>query len=352
LTPLREQRSVPPLRTRTRQIEMRSKKALVLALSIFFGSLAFAAVAQQKVPHIGFLSLLSLDSIEARRTLGAFREGLRERGYVDGQNIVIETRAADGNIERYRSLAAELVSLHVDLILAPNTPAARAAREVTRSIPIVAPVMGDPVGDGLVGSLAKPGGNVTGSTFLGPTLVPKRLELLKEMLPQVTRVAALIHPAALSERATSDMLTETEAQARKLGLELRLVTVEGPNELDRAFSEMARERTEALIVFPSSMLFFERKRLVELTAARRLPSIYGAREFVEIGGLISYGASIDDLLRRSASYVDKILKGAKPADLPVQQPTKFELLVNVKTAKAIGIAIPQSLLLRADEVIQ
>ncbi len=284
--------------------------------------------------------------------LEAFRQGLRERGYVEGQNIVIEYRSADGKIERFARLATELVRLKVDLIVAGNTPMARAAQQATTTIPIVAGAMGDPVGDGLVASLSRPGGNITGLTFLGPELVPKRLGLLKEAIPRISRVAALWHPGAFGERTTQDMLKETDAAARSLGVHLQLVEVRGPNELDRAFSTMTKERGEALMMFPSTMLFNERRRIVDLAAKSRLPAMYPARQFVELGGLISYGASLTDLTRRAAIYVDKILKGAKPADLPVEQPSKFELVINLKTAKALGLTIPPSLLGRADEVIQ
>jgi putative ABC transport system substrate-binding protein len=203
-----------------------------------------------------------------------------------------------------------------------------------------------------VASLARPGGNITGSTFLGPELVPKRLELLKEALPKVSRVAALWHPGAFGERTSQDMLKGTEAAARTLGVHLQLVEVRRPDELDRAFSTMTRERSDALIVFPSSMLFSERRRIVALVAKSRLPSMFNNRESVELGGLISYGTNLADLNRRAATYVDKILQGAKPADLPVEQPIKFELVINLKAAKALGLTIPPSLLGRADEVIQ
>ena len=212
--------------------------------------------------------------------------------------------------------------------------------------------MGDPVGDGLVASLARPGGNITGTTFLGPELVPNRLELLKETFPKVTRVAALLHPGAFGERTMRDMVKETEAAARTLGVQLQLVEVHGSDEFDRAFSTMARERADVLIVFASVMLFRERRRIVALAVKSQLPSMFNNRESVELGGLLSYGVSLTDLNRRAATYVNKILKGAKPGDLPVEQPTKFELVINLKTAKALGLAIPQSLLLRADGVIE
>jgi len=271
---------------------------------------------------------------------------------VEGQNIVIEYRAADGKIERLLGLATELAQRKVDLIVAGNTPAARAAQQATTTIPIVASVMGDPIGDGLVASLARPGGNITGLTFLGPELIGKRLELFKEALPRVTRVAALWHPGAFAERTTSDMVQGTEAAARTLGVQLQLVEVRGPDEFDHAFVTMTSAGAEALIVFPSPMLFQERRRLVDLAARHRLPAMYQAREFVELGGLIAYGASITDLIRRGATHVDKILKGATPADLPVEQAMKFELVLNLKTAQALGLTMPASLLLLADEVIQ
>jgi putative tryptophan/tyrosine transport system substrate-binding protein len=330
---------------------MRLTGLVILAASLTIGPLA-AEGQSPNVARLGYLVTGSLESPEVRVRRDAFRTGLRELGYVEGQNIVIEYRGADGKIERLLGLATELKRLKVDLIMAVATPAARAAQQATTAIPIVATAMGDPVRDGLVASLAKPGGNVTGTTFLGPELVPKRLELLKQALPRVVRVAGLWHPGAFSERTASDMLKETEAAAGTLGVQLQLVGVRGPDEFDRAFSTMIRERAEALLVFPSTMLFAEGKRIVDLAAKHRLPSMFNAREFVDLGGLIAYGASLSDLNRRAATYVDKILKGAKPGDLPVEQPTKFELVINLKTAKALGLTIPQSLLQRADQMIE
>jgi putative tryptophan/tyrosine transport system substrate-binding protein len=271
---------------------------------------------------------------------------------VEGQNLVIEYRTAEGRIERFPDLAGELVRLKVDLIVAGATPTARGARQATTTIPIVAFAMGDPVGDGLVASLARPGGNVTGLTFLGPQLVPKRLELLKELLPKVTRVAVLWHPGAFADRTMKDMWKEIEAAARTLGVQLHPAEVRNSDELEGAFSRMTRERTEAVLLFPSTLFFNERARLVALAAKHRVAAMFNAREFVELGGLIGYGASLADLTRRSAIYVDKILKGARPGDLPVEQPTKFELAINLKAAKALGLTIPQSLLARADLVVQ
>ena len=320
------------------------------------GAAAWPVVARgqqpKKVPRIGFLATGSLELADSLVNINAFRQGLRELGYVEGDNILVEYRTADSRIERFADQASELVRLKVEIILASNTPAARAAQRTTDTIPIVVPVMGDPVGDRLVASLARPGGNITGLTFLGPELLPKRLALLKEALPTASRVVALWHPGAYGERTMSDMMKETQAAARTLGVQLRLVAVEEPDELERAFSTIAGERADALLVFPSPMLFVERRRIVDLAAKYRLPSMAMGREFAELGGLIAYGASIPGLFRRSAIYVDKIIKGAKPADLPVEQPTKFDLVINVKTAQALGIDVPSQLLARADEVIE
>ncbi len=326
----------------------------------FIAAFAGAAVcsigarAQQpkKVARIGFLVTGSLEAPEARAILNAFYQGLREHGYSDGKNVIVEVRAADSKIERFPALARELVDLNLDLIVASNSLAGRAVQQATTTIPIVIPVMGDPVGDGLVASLARPGGNITGLTFLGPQLVPKRLALLKEALPKATRVAALWHPGAYGTRTMNDMMSEAGEAAQTLGLQLRLIAVREPDELDKAFSAIADERADALMVFPSPMLFAQLKRIVDLAAKLRLPLISMGKEFVQLGGLLSYGADITDSFRLSAAYVDKVLKGAKPADLPVEQPTKFELFINLKTAKVLGIDIPATLLARADQVIE
>ena len=327
---------------------MKRREFIVLVGSAAAWPFATRAQQPKRVARVGYLATGGPDNL--RGNIDAFRQGLSELGYVDGTNILIDYRA--GNVEQFRNLANELVRHGVDLILATNSLAARAAKQATSTIPIVVPVMGDPVGDGLVASLARPGGNITGLTFLGPELLPKRLALLKEALPTASRVAALWHPDAYGERTMNDMMKETEAAARTLGVQLRLVPVQGPDELDRAFSAIAGERADALIVFPSPMLFSERRRIVDLATSNGLPSMAMGREFVELGGLIAYGANLPDLHRRAATYVDKILKGAKPADLPVEQPTKFELVINLKTAKALGITVPPSLLARADEVIE
>ena len=330
------------------------RREFILALGAAAAAWPFAARAQQapKVARIGYLTIGSLESPEARKSLDTFREGLYELGYIEGQNIVIEYRAADGKIERLPALAAELARLRLDLIVAGATPAGLAAQQAFTMTPIVVAAMGDPVRDGLVASLARPGGNITGTTFLGPELVPKRLALLREVLPKISRVAVLWHPGAFGERTMREMLNEIAEAAGTLGMQLQLVEVRQPDELDHAFSRMARERAEALFQFPSAMLFFERRRIAELAAMHRLPSTFNERAFVQLGGLIAYGVSITDLTRRSVTYVDKILKGAKPSELPVEQPTKFELVVNLKTAKALGLEVPTTLLARADEVIE
>ena len=314
------------------------------------GGASLPVGARAQAARVARIGLLSSRSLEAP-LLDAFRQGLNELGYIAGRNIVVEYRAADGKIERLPVLATELARLKVDVIVAGATPATRAAQQATTTIPIVGWAMGDPVGDGLVASLAAPGGNITGSTNLGPELVSKRLALLTELLPQMSRLGVLWHPN-FSQRTTSDMLNKIADAAATLGVHLQLVEVREANDFDHAFSAMARDSAEALFQFPSPMLASERRRLVDLAALHRLPAMFSGREFVEVGGLIAYGASIADLGRRAATYVDKILKGAKPSDLPVEQPTKFELFINVTTAKALGLTIPPNLLARVDEVIE
>ena len=324
----------------------------------FVGTLAggllaapLVAEAQQpaKVPRIGFLWF---DVAPNPHLPEAFRQGLRDLGYVEGRTVVIEYRDAKGKSERLPALAAELVALKVDVIVAPSTPAALVAKQATRTLPIVFIAGADPVTDGLVISVARPGGNVTGLSNLAPELVGKRLELLTQVVPGVDRVAVLWQPGAFGERTDKDMLKAADVAARALGVRLQVVEVRGLADVDRALSDMTRARAGALTVFGSPMFFNERRRLVDLVAKNRLPAVYGPREFVDAGGLMAYGPNFPDMYRRAAIYVDKILKGAKPADLPVEQPTKFELVINLKTAKALGLTIPPSLLGRADEVIQ
>jgi ABC-type uncharacterized transport system substrate-binding protein len=316
-------------------------------LSVLAGTAAWpiAARAQQapKIPRIGLLVSGSLEKPDVRVVFDIIRQAFAELGYVAGRNIVFEPRGTNGTIDQLPAVASELVNLKVDVIVAVATAAGRAAQHATSVIPIVVGSMGDPVQDGLVASLSRPGGNITGTTFLGPELVTKRLALLKELMPAMSEVAVLWHPGAFSEQTTAGMLKQVTDTADE---------VRSPDEFERAFSDMAKAHADALFEFPSPMLFQERKRIVDLAAKYRLPAMYNAREFVEDGGLISYGANIPELNRRTAIYADKILKGAKPSDLPVEQPTKFELAVNRTTAKTLGIDVPPALLATADAVIE
>jgi putative tryptophan/tyrosine transport system substrate-binding protein len=331
------------------------KRREFIALIGFAATWPSAARAQQgtKIPRIGILSpSRSQDSSPNRVTLSAFVAGLRELGYVEGQNIVIERKFSDSNADELREFATELVKSQVDIIVTLSTTAARPARQETNVIPIVAIGMADPVADELVASLAQPGGNVTGTSFLGPQLVTKRLQLLGEIVPQHSRVAVLWHPHAYSDRTMAGMVEEAEHAAQTLGMQLRFAPANSPEEIGIALSAVTSEHVDALCVFPSPMLFAEYGRTVSIVADKRLPTIYAAREGAELGGLMSYGANLADLARQTASYVDKILKGAKPAELPVQQPTKFELVINLKAAKALGLPISRDFLLIADEVIE
>jgi ABC-type uncharacterized transport system substrate-binding protein len=309
-----------------------------------------ASEAQQpaKIARLGILGAGSAAGVR----LEAFIQGLRDLGYVEGRNLVIEYRNHEGKEERLPALAAELVALKVDVILAVSTLPALAAMKVTRTLPIVFAAAAEPVTSGLVTSLARPGGNVTGMSAVAPELVGKCLELLKQTVPGVTRGVILWQPGAPDERTDKDMLKEAEVASRTLGVRLQAVKARRPEDFERAFSDVTKARAGALIVLTSVMFINERRRLVDLAAKNRLPTVYPQRDFVDVGGLMSYGPNGPDLFRRAATLVDKILKGAKPADLPVEQPTKFELIINLKTAKALGLTIPQSLLLRADEVIQ
>jgi putative ABC transport system substrate-binding protein len=309
-----------------------------------------AAGAQQKgkLPLIG---LLNPGSTDTPGVVG-FYTGLRELGYTEGLTITIERRYGDWNTDKFKELAADLAQLKVDVIVVASTTPARAAKQATSIVPIVVAGMADPVGDELVVSLSRPGGNVTGTTFLGPELIAKRFGLLKDAISGLSRVAALWHPTAYGKRTMDGVMRETETSAQALGLQLQLVPAPGPGDLDGAFAAMTRERAEAVILLPSPMLYGEHKRIVELAAKSRLPAMYAAREFVEDGGLMSYGSILTDVFRRAATYVDRILKGANPADLPVEQPTKFELVINMKTAKSLGLTLPPSLLALADEVIE
>jgi putative ABC transport system substrate-binding protein len=310
-----------------------------------------AAHAQQqagKVPRIGYLGLTSPS--DRPPLLDAFRQRLRELGWVEGQNIVIDYRFAEDRVDRLPDLAAELVRLKVDVIVSLGTQGVTAAKNATETIPIVMIAVRDPVGIGLIASLARPGGNVTGvSGYAGLELVTKQLELLKETVPQIRRVAILSNPSNAYHQLA---IREVNVAARPLGVQLLLLEAQGPNEFDSAFAAMAKERAGALLVLSDGIFSSHSTRLADLAARSRLPAAYAVRESVEAGGLMSYGPSFLDLYRRSAVYVDKILKGAKPADLPVEQPTKFELVINLKTANALGLEVPATLLARADEVIE
>jgi ABC-type uncharacterized transport system substrate-binding protein len=319
--------------------------SILVAATVLAAGVIAEAQQPKKIPRIGYL-IGSSPTANARDE--AFRQGLRELGYIEGQNLIIEYRYAEGKLDRLPELAAELVRLKVDAIFCTSTPAAQAAKKATTTVPIVS-VSGDPVGLGLVASLARPGGNVTGLANLTSELAGKRLELLKEVVPSVSRVAVLWNPVAPSSALR---MRETEAAAPSLGIKLQPVEVREANDFERAFSALKRERADALFPLRSPVISNHLKRIVELAAKNRVPGMYDASEFAEAVGLMSYGTMLPDLDRRAASYVDKILKGAKPADLPVEQPTKFELIINLKAAKQIGLTIPPNVLARADRVIK
>jgi putative ABC transport system substrate-binding protein len=326
---------------------------LVGTLCVLAAPLAAQAQSASKVPRIG---LLDSGSLAGRAPLWeALRQGMRELGYVESRTVTFEARGADGNVDRLAGLAAELVRLNVDVIVVGASSAARAARQATATIPIVF-ASGNPLEGGYVASLARPGGNVTGLTSASLELSAKRVELARELVPGASRFVLLTHVFAdYSPRPgglTDLMVQETRAAAQALGIRADAVGVRVPGELDGAFAAIARGGGAVLLVFPSGPTFAEHRRLAELALKHRLPTVYDAREYVEAGGLVAYGPNRQALFRRAAGYVDKILKGAKPADLPVEQPTKFELIINMRTAKALGLAIPPAVLARADEVIQ
>jgi ABC-type uncharacterized transport system substrate-binding protein len=319
--------------------------SITLALVWLFNTVAAEAQQVAKVARIGWLGD---DPTRAPHLQEAFLQGLRDLGYVEGRNLVVERRYTEGKLDRIPALATELVALNADVIVATSTPNALAAKQTIRTVPIVFAAASDPVASGLVSSLARPGGNVTGLSFFTPDLVGKCMELLKQAVPGVSRVAVLWQP---EERPDKDMLNGAEVASRALGVRLQFVEARGPDDFDRAFSEMARTRAGGLALVTSAMFFIERRRLVDMAAKNRLPTVYPWLEAVDAGGLMSYGPHVPDLFRRAATYVDKILKGAKPSDLPVEQPTKFELAINLKVAKALGLTIPQSVLARADHVV-
>src|SRR3989442_5820304 len=321
--------------------------AVVLAVSLTPAPLAAEAEQPSKVvPRIG---VLAAGPPAATPFAESLRQDLREVGYVEGQNIAIEWRSAGGRYERFPELARELVGFKVDVILALTTAAVLAAKEATGTIPVVMVTIHDPVGSGLVASLARPGGNVTGLSIMTVELVAKQFQLLKQAVPRASRVAVLRNPASPPH---APMVQEAERAARVLGVQLHVLEALRPEDFEGAFATMTRDRADALLVLNDLMFTVHRTRLVELAAKSRLPAMYGARRYVEAGGLMAYGADMRDSYRRAVGYLDKILKGAKPSDLPIEQATKIEFVINLKTAKALGVTIPQSLLLRADQVIE
>jgi putative ABC transport system substrate-binding protein len=323
---------------------------LVAALTLGLFAAPLVAEGQQagKVYRVGTLGEKSSDPAEAR-LWQAFRQSLRERGWIEGGNLLIESRWAEGNAARLPELAADLVRLKVDLIVARSSIYVRAAKEATSSIPIVFPIHNDPIGTGQVASLARPGGNITGLATLQTDIYPKALELLSLAVPAAKRIAVLWSPDNPTHTPGLKALDEA---GRTLGVKLQAVGARTGTDLEGAFSAMARARAQAVLVLASPAFFAERQRVVELAMTHRLPTMFGLKEAVEAGGLMSYGADYGDLFRRAAIYVDKILRGAKPGELPVEQASKFELVINIKTATALGLKIPQSLLGRADQVIE
>jgi len=324
-----------------------NRRAFVIGFgTVLAAPLAGGAQQARRTYRLGILGNVPLSDAEGARLWGALIQALRELGYIEGQNLIVEHLSTQGRFERLPTLAAELVRWKPDVIVVPNNSNALAAREATRTIPIVAATFSET--SGLIASLARPGGNVTGLTLLAPEIVGKHLELLKEIIPRISRVAILWNPV---NRAVP-YVEEGRGAARKLALQLQVLEARRPEDIERAFAAMKRERAEALLLLSDAMFILERTRIEDLAAKAHLPVMYTQREQMSAGGLAVYGPSMVDNFRRAATYVDKILKGAKPADLPVEQPTKFEFIVNLKTAKALGLTIPPSLLLRADQVIE
>jgi putative ABC transport system substrate-binding protein len=321
--------------------------SLVLA-TVFLATVSFAGAQQPtKVPRIGFLFAVPPSVVAAR--IEAIRQGLRELGYVEGKNIVIEWRFAEGELDRLPALARELVRLKVDVIVTGGPPATRSVKQATATIPIVMGFDDDPVGSGFVSSLARPAGNITGLSTLAPEISGKQLELLKEIVPKLTRVAYL---GDVTRPGTAQSLREINLAADAVRVQLQYLEVRGPKDLETAFRAANKESADALLVLLSPILNSQRRQVIDLAVKNRLPTIYPASEFVEDGGLMFYGPSLTDSFRRAATYVDKILKGTKPADLPVEQPKKFEFIINLKAAKQIGLTIPPNVLARADRVIK
>jgi putative ABC transport system substrate-binding protein len=325
--------------------------AMLFALSfhgaVLFGLSSSAQAQPTTIPRMGFLIASSPSAMAPR--MDAFQQGLRELGYVEGKNIVIERRYAEGKSDHLPALAAELVGLKVDVIVSSGPTATRPAKGATSTIPIVMTFDDDPVGSGFVASLARPGGNVTGLSTLSPELSGKRLELLKEIVPKLNRVAVI---GTSARQGTAQALNELELAAGVFKVKLQFLDVQNPTDIEAAFRAMSKGRADALLVLQSPVFNSHRAQIAELAIKRRLPATYPRREFVEDGGLMSYGVNFLDLDRRAATYVDKILKGAKPADLPVEQPIKFEFIINLKAAHQIGLTIPPNVLVRADKVIR
>ena len=321
----------------------------VAALALAAPVTSFAQAHPAKIPRIGYLQPV-VPQNNSSPLLEDFRQGLRDLGYIEGNNIQLEIRWGEGKLERLPALAAELVRMKVDVIVAMGSPSVWAAKQATQTIPIVMPVSSDPVGDGIVASLARPGGNITGLSGMAPELGTKRLQLLKEVFPKLLRPAAVLwNPDYVGMRAR---WRQIEGAAPAMGMGVRSVEIRDSRELEQALAALERERPAALVLLADPLTLSQRLRIVEFATQERLPAIYEVSQFVDAGGLMSYGPNVDDMVRRSAIYVDKILKGAKPADLPIEQPQKFELVINLKTAKALGITIPQSVLLQADRVIE
>jgi putative tryptophan/tyrosine transport system substrate-binding protein len=327
------------------------KKDAVPSILVVVVLLALGVIAEaqqpKKIPRIGYLGAASPSTNAGRRE--AFQQGLRELGYVDGKNIVIEWRSAEGKLDRLPALAAELVRLKVDVIVTGGGSGTRSAKEATKTIPIVMAQVPDPVGDGFVASLARPGGNITGLSALGPELSGKRLELLKETVPKLSRMAVL---GTSTPPGNAQQLREVELAAEALKVKLQFLAVLDAKDIETAFRAASNGHAEGVLVLSASIFVSRRTQVLDLAQKSRLPAIYYSPEFVEAGGLMSYGVNDTDLYRRAATYVDKILKGAKPADLPVEQPTKFEFVINLKTAKQIGLTIPPNVLARANKVIR
>jgi putative tryptophan/tyrosine transport system substrate-binding protein len=333
----------------SRQCSVVRKSIFAATLCAMLFALCGSAQAQQpkRVPRIGFLSAVSRSTITAR--VEAFRQGLRELGYVEGKNIVIELRYAEGKIDRLPALAAELVHLKADVIVSGGPAPTRAAKQATATIPIVMGFDDDPVGSGFAASLAHPGGNITGLSTLSPEISAKQLELLREIVPKLSRVGVL---GDVTRPGHPQALREINVAASAFGVQVQYLEVREPKDVNTAFRAASKERADAVLVLQNAVLLNQRKPIIDLAVKNRLPAIYSTPEFVEDGGLMTYGVSLNDLFRRAAIYVDKILKGAKPADLPVQQATKFELIINLKAAKQIGLTIPPNVLARADKVIR